>query len=449
MSLKKSSLRFDCEGLRLDWIGFTIQSPMESQSVKNFVDYLYSGLGASFLINETNDYKKGNRFYQSWSDPNLKFFVTPWVQPYWEGVIISFRGESASCFYRLIEEAKVNWDFFQEVKLNRIDLSYDRPISSKDRDYLSFLEASCQQYRKQSKRHKAEVKAWYFSKIGNRRSSTCGRHPSGSMRFEMEMKEKKKRLSMLRNFLVSHSIENFETSLIEYFYQSWTRWLEWKNPWSDWLVDRIRRIRTERDHFNSLLTTYLKSSWNLSQKEEEEIYTLFQLLSFLRTLTGQKEKLINVYYYRIEFPLTDFLEYIGRKGRYQQRQIFEILRSLSFVNQPIIEVFEDSSFRSYLPIPVVVCDNSHKTSILKLSIEEKLYLYRYSFRFPIQFLKESGKIDRKIKLCLIQVMSQTSLRKEFQISSLLNGFSGSNQKKKQIIWFISVLCIGGRKVCRV
>lgn len=118
----------------------------------------------------------------------------------------------------------------------------------------------------------------------------------------------------------------------------------------------------------------------------------------------------------MEFVLQDFLRYTGRQGKYQHRRISQILRGLSYLNQSIIEVFQDSSFQSYLPIPIVKVDNSHKVSILKVWIHEQLYLYWYSFRFPDEFLRESGKTDRKIKLFLIQVMTQNSLKKEFHVS---------------------------------
>ena len=236
---------------------------------------------------------------------------------------------------------------------------------------------------------------------------------------------------------------DFETSLIEHFYQCWNRWLDVPNPYADWLVNGIRRIQTERAQLHSLITTHFKGPKALSSQEQEEIYTLLQVLSFLRTLPGEKERLAGISYYRIEFPLQDFARSIGREGKYHQGRLSEILRSLSYVNRPILEVFADSFFQSYLPIPVVQFDNRNHRSILKLVIQEQLYFYRYSFRFPNQFLQESGKTDRKIKLFLIQVMTDPALRKEFPVADLLGQFSYSNQKKKtvrdRIVGFLTVL----------
>jgi hypothetical protein len=130
--------------------------------------------------------------------------------------------------------------------------------------------------------------------------------------------------------------------------------------------------------------------------------------------------------------LKDFTIFIGRKGSYHHRRLFDILKSLSSVNRPIIEIFYDSSFQSYLPIPVVQFDNYNNVPILKLVIQEQLYLYRYSFHFPNEFLQKSGKIDRTIKLFFIQVMTDISLQKEFHVPDLLGQFSYSNQKNKKV-----------------
>jgi len=62
-------------------------------------------------------------------------------------------------------------------------------------------------------------------------------------------------------------------------------------------------------------------------------------------------------------------------------------------------------------------------------IHEKLYFYRYSFRFPNLFLQQNGKNDRRIKLALIH----TSLRKEFQIQSLFDTETNDTYDKPFLI----------------
>lgn len=85
--------------------------------------------------------------------------------------------------------------------------------------------------------------------------------------------------------------------------------------------------------------------------------------------------------------------------------------------------------------------NNVKT--LPLSIQEQFYNYRYLFHFPNEFLQESGKVDRSIKLFLIQGMTDSSLRKEFHVFDFLTQFAYPNQKKKEIrdriLWFIHFL----------
>ena len=405
-------------------------------------------LECAIWITEINDHYQVVKTYLSLNDEDFHLFVTPWKKPYWKGLLFSFRGHQARIFYKLIQEAKVNWDFFQETKLNRIDLCYDRLFESDVSSVVSFLKDSCQQYQKQSKRYQAEVKRMscdsYLYRIGNRRSLNFGRVYLTSdklMRFELEFKDKEKQLRILQNLLVKDSLEDFESFLIEHFYQCWTRWVDMKSPYADWLVNGIRRIQTERSNLHSLITTSMNSSKDLSC--QEEIYRLLQLLSFLRTVPSQKESLDAISYYRIEFPLEDFARFIGRKGNYHKQRLSDILTSLSYINRPVIDIFSDSLFQSYLPIPLVQCETFNNVKILKLSIQEQLYDYRYLFHFPNEFLQESGKVDRSIKLFLIQGMTNGSLRKKFYVFDFLNQFACSNQKKKEIkdriLWFIHFL----------
>ena len=284
----------------------------------------------------------------------------------------------------------------------------------------------------------------YIYRIGNRRSSNFGRVYVTSdklMRFELEFKDKEKQLRILQDLLVKDSFEDFESFLIEHFYQCCTRWVDVKSPYADWLVNGIRRIQTEQSNLHSLITTSMNHSKDLSC--QEEIYRLLQLLSFLRTVPSQKESLSGIPYYGIEFPLEDFAKFIGRKGNYHKQRLSEILTSLSYINRPVIDIFADSSFQSYLPIPVVKFEIRNNVKILQLSIQEQFYNYRYLFHFPNEFLQESGKVDRSIKLFLIQGMTDSSLRKEFHVFDFLNQFAYPNQKKKEIrdriLWFIHFL----------
>lgn len=221
-----------------------------------------------------------------------------------------------------------------------------------------------------------------------------------------------------------------------------------------WLVQKIRRIRflneriksidpdTDRiNTFNSLVTTYINNQYDNYDfhPQEKQIYTLIQFLSFISNFTGQKESLGDINYYRIEFPMRDFLDFIGLKGHYQRQRILQFLR----MNTPIIEFFEDDSFRSYLPFPQIELDNSKKISVLRVWVQEALYFCRYSFLFPTEFIQEHGKTDLKLKLQFIRILTNSSIKKEFHVQEFLNQFHFSNEKKKQlrqdIIHLITIL----------
>lgn len=148
MNDKSLRLRFHSEQLQLDWIGFSIQFELESDFVQKLLLYLNETFDCVIQITEINDYFQVVETYLSLNDEDFHLFVTPWKKPYWKGLLFSFRGHQARIFYKLIQEAKVNWDFFQEAKLNRIDLCYDRPFESDVSSVVSFLKDSSQQYQK-------------------------------------------------------------------------------------------------------------------------------------------------------------------------------------------------------------------------------------------------------------------------------------------------------------
>lgn len=448
MTFNETNFSFPEENLQLDWVGLNLRCPFQSDPIRILVAYLSSSFDFSISVTELNEYQKVAWMKESSRPSQGEAYLTPWVKPYWNAVILSFRGSNASVFYRLIQESKVNWDFFPDRRLGRLDLCYDRANQSEDPPYDRFFSESCEQYRKQSKRFIANVyqlKAReYMYKIGGRRGARFGRvyRKGNRLRFELECKLDKEKRRNFEDWLFSNSTSKFEMELIKVFYQSWSKWIDLESPYADWLRERIRKLRVQRQAVESLITTYLKPHDFVHENQESQIFTVIQFLSFLASFpeTSESPKEFSPYY-RLSFPFQKFFDYIGLEGSSYQRK--RVLKSLAIVEKPVSFLFADGSFLRYFPVPELFYDNSKKPGILTMTIHSRLYGFRHSFRFPKEFLSETGKVDTKIKLYILQMMTQPTLRKEFWVEGLFESglYSGLDKirMRQRILYFLKLL----------
>jgi hypothetical protein len=95
-------------------------------------------------------------------------------------------------------------------------------------------------------------------------------------------------------------------------------------------------------------------------------------------------------YYFITFPVSDFLQFtslpgVPRKRQYQLKKILSFLLSLQKLD-PIVEIFSDASFRSYVIFPYLSVVKQGKSWVARISISEQLYFYKYPFFLPEEFI---------------------------------------------------------------
>ena len=69
---------------------------------------------------------------------------------------------------------------------------------------------------------------------------------------------------------------------------------------------------------------------------------------------------------------------------------------------------------------------------VKLAIAEKVYLYRYSFYFPQEFLTYDDAYDLRAKIFFLLSFSTTKLNKEFQIQEVFDQVGISHQKMTRL-----------------
>ena len=171
---------------------------------------------------------------------------------------------------------------------------------------------------------------------------------------------------------------------------------------------------------------------------------LLQFLSFIRNLEAFKQLVDDQVYYRIEFPVSDFLRFTGgnEKSQYQRIKALNFLKSLQEIKSPL-QKFSDSEFRSSVMFPYLKLEKQGKTWIVKIAIGEELHFYNYPFIFSSSFLHYRNKCDLLVKLKLIESISTVGLEKKFYVKDFLNQFSLSNKDrtmiKKSIIDGFSIL----------
>lgn len=253
---------------------------------------------------------------------------------YWPGTIISFSGNHGRFFYETIKDKQLNKDSFDldSTNIGRIDLYYDRKI--KQSDYVqtldSFLKNSCTKINSKVDDPKAEVVKGVF-RVGKRSSPNSFRvYPKSNgkfIRFELELK--KSAIKKFQSYFFLHQFEKWEEFLTCHFYKEATNKLDLDSPYTDWLIENSRKIRSVEISGNCLLTTYVKNISFDELENQEFFYRLFQLLSYIKILESSVNWISNERYRIISFRVSEFLEFTGKEktNYYQIRKlrIYEII----------------------------------------------------------------------------------------------------------------------------
>ena len=208
--------------------------------------------------------------------------------------------------------------------------------------------------------------------------------------------------------------------------------LDLDSPYTDWLIENSRKIRSVEMSENWLLTTYVQNIHFDELKNQEFFYRLFQLLSYIKIQESSVYWISNERYRIISFRVSEFLEFIGKEktNYYQIRKLVDFLESLQTL-PPIRQYFSDRGFRSALIFPYLEVRRK-KSWCVELAVSERLYFYQYPFSFPKNFLICNQKYQLRVQLFFLQSFSISSLKKEFQIEKFFQTFSVSNSKIKDL-----------------
>ena len=186
------------------------------------------------------------------------------------------------------------------------------------------------------------------------------------------------------------------------------------------------------------MTSYLDNQEISNKEGEERLFHLLQFLSFVKSLElnpsndCQKHQIKNQLYYGLKFPLSQFVKFTSMKlSNHSDREKLLFYFSRLQRLDPIIKVFSNIAFRSYVCFPYVDCTNpSGKSWVIEVLVAEELFYFPYPFRFPKSFLRSGSKNDLRLK---VRLMKSLAIRNQKKILDLEEFFNTINVRNDRLI----------------
>ena len=230
--------------------------------------------------------------------------------------------------------------------------------------------------------------------------------------------------------MFQNQLDIFEHRLIIQYFQYSERVLCLDYPYTDWILDFQRRYQLNPT-YRSLVTNYLENQRIKNQDEEERFFHLLQFLSFIKNVElnprkdCEKQRIKKQNYYLLKFALSQFVKFTGmRLSNHSDREklilYFYQLQKLD----PIVKVFSDRAFRSYVCFPYVKCNNpSGKSWVVEVLVAEELFCFPYPFQLPKSFLISNHKHDLRLKVRLMKSLAVSEREKRLDLEEFFNKVS--------------------------
>ena len=111
---------------------------------------------------------------------------------------------------------------------------------------------------------------------------------------------------------------------------------------------------------------------------------------------------------------------------------------------PVVKVFSNLAFRSYICFPYVDCNNtSSKSWVIEVLIVEELFSFPYPFQLPRYFLSSASKNDLRLKDRRVKSLAIIDWEKRLDLEEFFNPINVRNADlikiKKNIIRLLSEL----------
>lgn len=447
-----SVITLDSENLQLDWISFNLEGLIDHKIIagrllKYFTPHvLMDDVPSIGYHGFKKKYKVSIHQYTG-------------SKGYWIGTRIIFSGKNASYFYKLLKTGKFDLSLlkFEEhiLSLGRIDVCFSRPNdwSHTSKLFDTFLVDSRSQIQDHTTTRYMKLHDFpdgKMLKVNRRNNSLHYRvyQKNERVRFELELKHRQTKL--IQDYLFQNQLAIFEDHLVRQYFKYSGKVLRLDYVYTDWIVDFQRRFQGNLN-CRSLVTSYLESPLIKEQEEEKEFFHLLQFLSFVKSLKlnpfkdCKKYRLKEQLYYELKFTLSQFVKFTGMHlSNHSEREklilYFYQLQKLD----PIVKVFSDRAFRSYVCFPYVKCNNpSGKSWVVEVLVAEELFSFPYPFQLPKSFLRSGSKNDLRLKVCLMKSLAVSDQKKRLDLEEFFNTINVGNdpliQIKKNIIQLLSEL----------
>lgn len=462
--MNQNKLTFESEGINVDYISFKILNLTNNYEIEKIRESFrkYYRYESSIVFEDTEQKIKEKHSY---SNEN-KIFFKHWKKPSWEGCIVCFPGLTGKHFYTQIKREGIPWKIFRvqrdRIQLSRIDLVYQQPWTAQIIYDLDKIE---DYFSKQLRRNRVgKLEKHDHGKVltlGTRKGVNFHRiYPNeAGLRFELELKKFSKTAKItkaVQDSLLESNYAELEDKLVKHFVRQFARRLDLRLIQTHWLLNKIRIIfpNQETSTDNNFLSTYLRQSnnefddafqqmkknnpestdeWYFSN--DEALFTLLQLHAFMAQLDNESiskalqakeifEDLANpVNYANIEFPLIDFLKFIGIKqlSHHKRNKYGTFIKVLPYATH-ILQEFDDETFVSLVQIPSTRIKKSKQRLVVSITIDTNILRYRYPFTHSDYFLRRHNKYDIDVKLMIIKIFNKPSCYKEIPIHAFLKRF---------------------------
>jgi hypothetical protein len=378
---------------------------------------------------------------------------------YWVGTQIIFSGKNASYFYNLIKTQNFDWSILKfeqhSLRLGRIDLCFSRNNGPNDtiKSFDAFLVDSRTQIQNHTNTKHIRLQDFPDGKILkiNRRNNSLHYRvyqKDQNVRFEIELKHRQTKL--VQDYLFQNQLDVFENQLVIKYFQYSKRVLYLDYTYTDWVLDFQRRYRATTT-FRPVVYNYLENQIIENQEEEKRFFHLLQFLSFVKSLRlnplkdCKKFKIKKQFYYELKFPLSQFANFTDMQlsNQSERENLISYFYQLQKLD-PIVKVFSNLAFRSYVCFPYVDCKNtSSKSWVIEVLIVEELFSFPYPFQLPRYFLRSASKNDLRLKVRLAKSLAISDREKRLDLEEFFNPITVRNadliKMKKNIIRLLSEL----------
>ena len=391
--MKQNKLTFESENLEVDWISLNLEGWMDPRIIANRLSKYFT---PHVLIDDV----PGIGFHGFQKKYKVSIRQYTGSKGYWVGTKIIFSGKDAAYFYKLIKTQRLDWSLLKfdehSLSLSRIDLCFSRPNDWSDtsKSFDGFLVDSRSQIQDHTTTKYIKLQDFPNGKMlkVNRRNNL--RHyrvyqRDENVRFELELKHRQTKL--VQDYLFENQLDVFEHQY------------------------------------------------------------LLQFLSFVKGLKlntfkdCKKLRVKTQFYYELKFPLSQFVKFTGMQLSHQSDRekllfYFYQLQKLD----PILKVFLNLAFRSYVCFPYVNCANpSGKSWFIEVLAAEELSCFPYPFQLPKSFLHSGSKNDLRLKVRLMKSLAVSDQKKRLDLEEFFNTINVRNDPliriKKNLIQLLSEL----------